>query len=85
MTLRAAMRECEAHFGPAFMHDRARWGTADGGVPYLILWEHYHHLHGLRARERLSMARAALVTRVDPQRLPKVLEDMTRDAYESEG
>lgn len=59
LTIRHALAQCERFYGAGWAFNPARWGTADGGVPYPILWEAWHRMQAITALERLSATSAA--------------------------
>lgn len=58
VTLGVAAAQCEVAYGASWYWNRARWKTADGYVPFRVLWAAWRRLLAVQANERLSAARS---------------------------
>lgn len=63
ITVATARLQTEAFWGSAWFHNPARWGTADGYVPYRVLWAYWHAMESARALKRLDQIRAGQIVR----------------------
>lgn len=62
-SLYEAVAALERHFGPALVHNPARWGTADGVIEYRATYGYAHLMRQQLAGERLHLSRAAAIAR----------------------
>ena len=62
-SLYEAVAALERHFGGAFVHSRARWGTADGVISYHAVHGYAEQRRVQLAEERLHLVRAAVMGR----------------------
>ena len=62
-SLYEAVASLERHFGASFVHNRRRWGTADGVIEYRATYGYAALMRQQRADERLHLARAISIAR----------------------
>lgn len=64
VSLTVAATHCELHYGADWYYNPRRWPTADGYVPYRVLWSAFRRLEAWRAVLRLDVARAVSLAHV---------------------
>lgn len=62
LTLYDAVAQLERYFGAGFVHNPARWGTADGTIEYRHAHLYADQMRRQQAAERLHLARAAVMS-----------------------
>lgn len=65
----------ERHFGGAFVHAPARWGTADGTISYRAVYPAAEMMRRQQAAERLHLARAAQLSHGSPESMRAAKHD----------
>ena len=71
----------ERHYGAAWYYAPARWGTADGYVPwdvFLVTWE---SMQAQWALDRAMGATAALIGHADPEQAQRIIDQDIAAAF----
>jgi hypothetical protein len=74
-SLATAAMTCRAHYGEAWYYAPGRWPTADGYVPFAVVWVEYMGLQALGARRVLEAADGYVVANArNPQQARRALQ-----------
>jgi hypothetical protein len=74
LTLASALAQVQ-HFFPGSWYAPQRWPTADGCMPYQLVWAYARMVPSLRAMRRLDGVQAILVGRGGPEAARMAEED----------
>lgn len=81
MTLSVAASQCELRYGAGWYFNPARWRTADGYVPFRLLWPAWRRLQAARAADRLDVARAVSLAHQPGEQAKRLTDAELREAY----
>lgn len=81
-TLALAVARVRATYGDVWYFNPGRWATADGYVPWRVVWAEYQALGAIAAHERIERASAAAV--LHAKNSTRTLDDWFREAHPPE-